>query len=236
MKMEQQATIRKIERHFLPKNFAVTDWQTLEPYFSNLLERELNTPADLEQWLKDMSEMEAVISEDACWRQIRMTCDTENKELEEAFNYFCLEIQPKIQPYADKLNRKLVNNPLTSKLDNDKYFTYLRSVRKSIDLFREENIPIQAELSVMQQQYGVISGKMTIEVEGKEYTLQQAAKFLESHDRKLRESVYRKINERRIQDKDTLNEMYSKLVQKRDQVAKNAGFDNYRDYKFKELG
>ena len=55
-----------------------------------------------------MSELEAVVSEDACWRQIRMTCDTENKTLEEAFTYFCLQIQPKIQPYADKLNRKLV--------------------------------------------------------------------------------------------------------------------------------
>jgi oligoendopeptidase F len=34
-------------------------------------------------------------------------------------------------------------------------------------------------MNVMQQQYGVIAGKMTIEVDGKEYTLQQAAKFLE---------------------------------------------------------
>ena len=73
---------------------------------------------------------------------------------------------------------------------SDKYFTYLRTVRKSIELFREENIPLQAELAVLQQQYGIITGKMTIEVNGQEYTLQQAAKFLESHDRKLREEVY----------------------------------------------
>ncbi|RYY70669.1 MAG: M3 family oligoendopeptidase [Chitinophagaceae bacterium] len=234
--MEKQSTIKKLERHFLPKDFAVTNWEMLEPYFKNLLERQINTPAELEHWLKDMSEMEAVLSEDACWRQIKMTCDTENKELEEAFNYFCLEIQPKIQPYADKLNRKLVDSPLTSKLEQAKYFTYLRSVKKSIELFREENIPIQAELSVLQQQYGVISGKMTIEVDGKEYTLQQAAKFLESHDRKLRESVYRKINERRLTDQKPLGDLFTTLVRKRDQLAKNAGFQNYRDYKFKELG
>jgi oligoendopeptidase F len=109
-------------------------------------------------------------------------------------------------------------------------------VRKSIELFREQNIPIQAELSVLQQQYGVISGKMTIEVDGKEYTLQQAAKFLENPDRKLRESVYRKINERRIADEAPLNELFQKLVSRRDQLGKNAGFGNYRDYKFKELG
>ncbi|MBC7827126.1 MAG: M3 family oligoendopeptidase [Chitinophagaceae bacterium] len=234
--MEKTSKIKKLERHFLPKDFTVTNWETLEPYFKDLLERKLTNPADLEHWLKDMSEMEAVLSEDACWRQIKMTCDTENKQLEEAFNYFCLEIQPKIQPYADKLNRKLVESPLTSKLGEAKYFTYLRSVKKSIELFREENIPIQAELSVLQQHYGVISGKMTIEVEGKEYTLQQAAKFLESHDRKLRESVYRKINERRLADQTPLDELFKTLVEKRNQLAKNAGFQNYRDYKFKELG
>jgi oligoendopeptidase F len=165
-----------------------------------------------------------------------MTCDTENKELEKAFEYFVLEIQPKIQPYADKLNRKLVESPFVKELDKDQYYTYLRNVKKSIDLFREENIPLQAEVSVMAQQYGVITGKMTIEVDGKEYTLQQAAKFLENPNRELREQVYRKIQERRLQDKDTLNEMFTQLLQKRDRIAKNAGFANYRDYKFADLG
>ncbi len=184
-----------------------------------------------------MSELEAVVSEDACWRQIKMTCDTENKSLEEAFVFFVTEIQPKIQPYADKLNKKLVESPFISDLDQQKYFTYLRSVRKSIELFREENIPLQSELAVLAQQFGTIAGKMTVEVNGKEYTLQQASKFLESHDRSLRESVYRKINERRIQDKEALNVLYTySWCKKRHQVAKNAGFDNYRDYKFKELG
>jgi oligoendopeptidase F len=234
--MNYTADIKKVPRHFLPEDFTVTTWDNLEPYFKNLLDRPIKTEADLEKWLYDMSELEAVVSEDACWRQIKMTCDTENKALEEAFVFFVTEIQPKIQPYADKLNKKLVESPFTAELDQKKYFTYLRSVRKSIELFREENIPLQSELAVLAQSFGTIAGKMTIEVNGKEYTLQQAAKFLESHDRNLRESVYRKINERRLQDKDALNDLYTQLVQKRHQVAKNAGFDNYRDYKFKELG
>src|SRR4030095_8191786 len=112
-----------------------------------------------------------------------------------------------------------------------KFFTYLRNVRKSIDLFREENVPIQAELSVMQQQFGQIAGKMTVEVNGKEYTLQQAAKFLENPDRKLREEVYRKINERRLKDKNELNHLYTELVSRRNTIGKNAGFKNYAEYK-----
>ncbi len=234
--MTLSADIKKLERHFLPKDFVITTWENLEPFFKNLLDRPINSKQDLEQWLKDMSEAEAVISEDACWRQINMTCDTTDKALEESFNYFCMEIQPQLQPYADALNKKLINSPFTAELDQQKFFTYLRSVKKSIDLFREENIPVQAELSVMQQQYGAIAGKMTIEVNGQEYTLQQASKFLESKDRKLREEVYRKIQDRRLQDKDAMNDLYTQLIGKRQQVAKNAGFDNYRDYKFVELG
>ncbi|MFC4231003.1 M3 family oligoendopeptidase [Parasediminibacterium paludis] len=230
------ADIKKLERHFLPTDFTVTTWESLEPYFKQLLDRDIASVADLHQWLKDMSEVEAVVSEDACWRQIKMTCDTTDKALEEAFTYFCMEIQPKLQPYADALNKKLIASPFTAELDKDQYFTYLRSVKKNIDLFREENIPLQAELSVMQQQYGAIAGKMTVEVNGQEYTLQQASKFLESHDRNLREEVYRKIQERRLQDQDAMHDLYSQLIAKRHQVAVNAGFANYRDYKFVELG
>ncbi|HRI20576.1 MAG TPA: M3 family oligoendopeptidase, partial [Panacibacter sp.] len=105
--MQPSADIKKTERNFLSHDFTVTTWESLEPYFKTLLEKEIQSNEDLEQWMKDMSEVEAAVSEDACWRQIRMTCDTTDKALEEAFTYFCMEIQPKLQPYADALNRKL---------------------------------------------------------------------------------------------------------------------------------
>ncbi|MCX6317592.1 MAG: M3 family oligoendopeptidase [Bacteroidetes bacterium] len=230
------ADIQKLPRHFLPAGFTLTRWEDLEPYFIQLGERPINSLEELEQWLRDSSELEAVISEDACWRQIKMTCDTENKTLEEAFNFFMMEIQPKVQPWADTLNKKLVDCPFTAQLDQQKYFTYLRNVKKNIELFREVNIPINAELNVMQQQFGVISGKMTVEVNGQEYTLQQAARFLEDPNRAVREEVYHKINTRRGQDKAELNQLFSSLLEKRHQVALNAGFENYRDFRFAELG
>ena len=234
--MEYSAQITSVPRKFLPKDFKLEKWESVEPYLKELEGRSINSKEALEIWLKDLSELEAVIGEDAAWRQIKMTCDTENKELENAFTFFVMEIQPKIQPYADRLNRKLVSNEFTSQLNEEDYRVYLRNVIKSIELFREENIQLQAEISVLAQQYGVISGKMSIEIDGKEYTLQQAAKFLENPDRNLRESVYRKIQERRMQDKEQLNEMFSTLIQKRHQVGLNAGFENYRDYKFADLG
>ncbi|MGV3527993.1 MAG: M3 family oligoendopeptidase [Flavisolibacter sp.] len=230
------AQITPIERHYLPGNFAVSDWESLEPYLKELEERPLDSKEALEKWLQDLSELEAVVGEDAAWRQIKMTCDTENKELEDAFTFFVTQIQPRMQPYADRLNKKFIQNEFTPQLDADRYKVYLRNVKNSIELFREENIPLQAEVSVLAQQFGVINSKMTVEVDGQEYTLQQAAKFLESADRSLRESVYFKVQDRRLQDKEQLNELFGKLLNLRDQIGRNAGFENYRDYKFAALG
>jgi oligoendopeptidase F len=234
--MNYTANIQKISRVFIPADFIVTTWQSIEPFFKDLLEKEITTKKELEEWLLQLSELEAVVSEDACWRQIKMTCDTTNKALEEAFNYFCTDIQPNIQPYADALNKKLINHPLTPQLNPEQYFTYLRSIKKNIDLFREENIPIQSDVAVLQQQFGVISGAMTVSIDGNEYTLQQAAKFLENPNRTVRENAYRKIQERRLQDKDTLTELFNNLFTKRNQIAANAGFTNYTNYRFNELG
>ena len=234
--MPRTADIQKLSHQFLPTDAVLTNWEGLEPYFKTLLAQDLDSVATLEKWLQNLSELEAFISEDACWRQIKMTCDTTDKSLEESFNYFCMEIQPKMQPYADALNKKLIACPHTAELNQSAYFTYLRSVKKSIELFREENIPIQAELSVLQQQYGTIAGKMTIQFKEQEYTLQQAAQFLESPDRAIREEVYLKIQERRLQDQTSMHDLFTSLIQKRNQVAINAGFANYRDYKFQELG
>ncbi len=234
--MTHTADIKKIERSFLPAAFEVKDWLSLEPYFKNLTEREIVSVQDLEKWLQDVSELEAVISEDACWRQIRMTRDTENKTYEEAYSFFMLQIQPQVQAYADVLNKKLVNNPYIKNLDEDLYYTYIRNVKKNIDLFREENIAIQAELSVEAQRFGAIAGKMSVTIDGQEFTLQQATRYLEDPDRSRREEAFRKIAERRLQDNEELNKLFTSLLNKRHQIAVNAGFDNYRDFRFAELG
>src|SRR5690606_17919973 len=164
----------KIKRDYLPEDFKINTWEDLKPYFEELKGRELKNRQELEAWLKDMSEMEAVISEDASWRQIKMTCDTTNKDFEDAFTYFCMEIEPKMKPYFFELNKKLLGSPYLQELDKSVYYPYLRSVENAVQLYREENVPIQAELSVLAQNFGVISGKMTVTVEDKEYTLQQA--------------------------------------------------------------
>ncbi len=232
----RNADIKPLPRRYLPDDFVVTNWAAIEPYLKELLERPIGNLQELRRWMTDSSELEAVLSEDACWRQIRMTCDTENQSLSEAFQFFMMEIQPKTQPYFDLLNRKLIESPFVNELKEPEFFPYLRNIRKNIQLYREENIPLQAELAVAAQNFGLISGKMTITVQNTEYTLQQAARFLQNSNRSLREEVYRKIAERRRSDRGALDDLFDTLIKKRQQIALHAGYSNYSDYRFAELG
>lgn len=236
MNMQPDTTgISRKARHFLPGDFTVTNWDLLQPWFDNLLGRDISSAQQLDTWLADLSELDTVIAEDAAWRQIRMTCDTASKEYEEAFTYFCLELEPKIKPYVFELNKKLLECPFSQNLDH-RFFTCLRSAGNSVSLYREENVPLQANMNMLAQQFGAITGAMSVEVDGKEYTLQQAAKMLHEPDRTLREAVYGKIASRRLANKDELDNLFDQLLELRQQIARNAGFENYLDYRFRELG
>ncbi len=221
----------------MDKDFKVTDWASLQPYYDELLARPLNSKDDLLTWFRHRSELEAVISEDGAWRYIKMTCDTTDDKLREDFNYFVREIQPQIAPYSDKLNRKAVACPYLDEVAHLRgYDIMIRELKKEIDIFREENIPLQTELQTKAQEYGRIAGAMTVTLKGEEKTLQQAAVELQSTDRQWREEVYAKISARRLVDRQRLDELFGELIRLRHQVAVNAGFANYRDYMFKAMG
>ena len=237
MNKEKKGTVLEPRpRTFLPPDYKVKDWDTLEPYLEELKNRHLNNAQDLEQWLLDRSELESILAEEMGWRYIRMTCDTQDETATEAFNYFVNEIEPKAAPYDHALNEKLIRSPFLQELDPEKYRIYLRSVQKAIEIFREENIPLNTEITTKQQQYAAITGAMTVTLEGEEMTLQRAADRLKSLDRQVREDAYRAIQERRYQDQDPLHALYTDLVSLRHQVAQNAGFANFRDYMFASLG
>lgn len=224
------------QRRFLPNKLKVTSWDLLAPYFNQLVERPIKSKNDLEAWLKDRSELEAFVSEDLAWRYVKMTCNTEDKELEKAYLFFVTEIEPQISPINDKLNRKLVECPFINELDEEKYFIYLRGIKKEIEIFSEENVPLMAEIAIESQKYGSIIGGLTVEIEGKELTLQQAANFLKNPDRAKREAAFIKINDKRLAHAQELDELFNKLIALRNQVALNAGFENFRDYMFAALG
>ena len=226
--------IEKIARKFISKDVQF-EWEQIEPYFNQLKVRNINSLAELKQWLLDRSELEAAVEEAFAWRYIRMNIDTTNEKYQEAFNYFVQEINPKIALYEDALNKKLLDSNFTNELSGEAYSILIKKVNTQIELYREENIPLFTQLEKESQEYGALSARMSITYKEKEYTLQQASKFLKSPDRGEREEVYALVNNRRLVDSSAMNSLYDRLIKKRQKIAKNCGFENYRDYMFKAM-
>lgn len=227
--------ITKKPRTYIPQELNIT-WENLAPLFTELQNRKIKSTIELEQWLKDRSELEAALEEDFAWRYIKMSCDTANDELVKNFQYFATEIEPKISPLSNELNKKFVESPFMDDLDKEKYFVYSRAIKKALELYRDENIELFTELQVKQQKYQSITGAMSVELNGKEYTLEQASIFIKDLNREVREHTWKTIQQRRLVDKDDLNILFDELIRLRNQVALNAGFENYRDYMFQALG
>lgn len=222
-------------RNFVAKELEFK-WDTISSYYQDLLDREISSTDELYRWLKDRSELSAVLEEEFAWRYIRMNIDTTNQEYQDTFNYFVREINPRIAPYEDKLNRKLDKSPFKTEIKEAGIDILLRGVSNQIELFREENIPLFTQLEEESQKFGAITGQLSIDYKGEEYTLPQAAKFLKSTDREERKTVYELISEKRLSVKVDLDSLLNKLIDLRQKVATNADFDNYRDYKFKAMG
>jgi oligoendopeptidase F len=223
-------------RRFVAPDLRIDAWSTLEPYFNQLDAAPVDSPEQLKQWLEQRSELEAVVDEDQAWRYIRMTCDTTNTAYREAYQFFIGEIFPQLAPWDDRLNRKLLGSPAIDAITDPAFKLYRRRVEAAIRLYREENVALQAKCKELESSYGAIIGAMSITHNGQELTLPQAAQLLKSPDRSERQQVWEALLNRRTQDQDKLDELLSELVRLRHQMAIQAGFATYTQYRFLELG
>lgn len=224
------------QRRFLPNDFSVTDWSQLEPWFNKLLEADILSADALRLWLRNKSELDAFLSEDMALRYISMTCNTGDSDANARYLFFVEEISPRVMPLMNSLDKKWIDLPFVSELQGEAFRIYVRGVKNQIRIFREENVPLLTELQTLAQEYSGIMGAMSVTIDGKELTLMQAAKILQDTDRVKRERAYRAIVERRVADKDKLEDIFDRMVSLRHRVAQNAGFENFRDYMFVSLG
>jgi oligoendopeptidase F len=222
-------------RKYVPREIDLGDWKQIEPLFQNLEQRAptLSNPRELEQWLLDWAELGAALDEEGSKRYIAMTCHTENAEAEKAYLYFVENIEPALKPWQFKLEQLYISHPLRSQLPKARFDIFDKHTAVHVELFREENVPLETEEAKLSQQYQKLSGSLTVQFRGEEKTLVQMGRYLEEPDRALREEAWRLVANRRLQEAEKFEDIFDQLVRLREQIAKNAGFSNYRDYTFR---
>src|SRR5436305_2692096 len=193
-------------RRWLPADADLTTWEQIEPWYRRLLDRPIDSADELERWLFDAGELNAAVGQEGVRRYIAMTCQTDDPDREAAHLAFVREIEPRLKPLQNAIRAKYLDSPHRATLPGDRYRVFDRAQENRRALFREANIPRETELSELEQQYQKAIGAMTVFFQGEERTLLRMAPFLEENDRALRQAAWELVSERRLADRETLDD------------------------------
>ena len=225
-------------RRFVPAAIDLGDWAQVAPLFDALEARaaQATTLDALERWILDGGELGAALDEEGAKRYIAMTCHTDSPEAEKAYLHFVEKIEPELKPRQFKLAQLYLAHPLRARLPEARYEVFDRDTRLRVELYRDENVALETEEAKLGNEYNKLVGSLTVKFRGEEKTLPAMGRFQEEPDRGLREETWKLVAARRVAEADKFDELLDGLIRLRQQIAKNAGFDNYRDYAFKLRG
>jgi oligoendopeptidase F len=223
-------TIETPLRHFVPVDLDPAEWGHIEPLFDALEARPLASTTELEIWIRDVDELESVLGEYAARRYIDMTSHTDDPTIERRYLHLVEEIEPRCAPRWHRLKVKYLAVPSRSGLDRRRFEVYDRHVEASVALFREENVPLLAELKALDQRYDKLCGAMTVTFQGAERTFPQMNRFQEVPDREVRGEAWEAVARRRLDDRESIETIFEEMLNVRQRVAENAGLPDFRAY------
>jgi len=221
-------------REFLPQEFKITVWSKLKPYYNELLKRPIQSALELERWILDSSELDALFEEELHQRYIAMISNPEDARAADSFAYAKSEITPHIQSIKKQLNDKFLDDPFSLKLDGPSFETYYRVVKSEYESFEISDLKLYAEIEDMLRTYSKIITSSTFIHNDQTYNFTQVKSLLQSPDRTVRKAIYKKVSALQIQNAPLINSIFDGLVQKRSQLASKSGYDNYRNYRFNQ--
>lgn len=205
-------------------------WSDYAPYGEALLALPL-TAETLDEFMTRWTELGDLASEAGSRIYADTTINTQDEKAQARFMNLIQNIQPEMSKLENELQKKLVD----SGLQPANYEVPLRGIRAQIALFREENLPLFTQIQELENEYNQIIGAQSVEWRGETKTISQMNIVLMSQDRAEREEAFKVVMARRLQDREKLNAMWQKLHALRAQVAKNAGFENYMQYRWQEM-
>ena len=222
--------IVKQPRRYLPEDLDLSVWKNVEAELKRLEEYPVDSVDSLEEFLYRWSELYMVIQEQLAWRYIEMTRFADSEEKRKNYSNFYAGVFSRAEPYKMRLLKKYYDSPYRAELDTLRYENFDRIVANTIEMFREENLPLEIKEKELSSAYGATIGSLTAEYDGKEYTLSQLSRFQQEPDRKVREETWRLSMEKLSTVHDRLEELFDQLKEIRIPQARNAGFENYRDF------
>jgi oligoendopeptidase F len=215
----------------LPKTaqeFMQWSWAQIEPYYQDLTKRPL-TAENVNSWLADWSHLSELIDEEANRLSVATTLNTSDQDAKKRYFDFLDNIFTPAQTAEQALKQQL----LASGLQPAGFEIPLRNMRAEAELFREENLLLLTDERKLGTEYDELIGAQTVMWEGQEVTPTHLLTVSQNPDRSVREKAWRLILERKLKDRAAQNTMWAKFLELRMKISKNAGFSDYRSYRWK---
>lgn len=224
-----------ISTNYYAKAVDLSDADGVEQELKRLVQAPIQSVEDLESHLTDRLIFTRKVEEVMSGHAIDFYRDTENADKKAIHLHDQAAIAPLMAKYGAELNRKFCECPYVAHLDDAKYGRMRLDYTTDLELFREENIPLQVRETEVCTRYNEVIGSLTATFQGETKPYPYIVAALGNPDRNVRKSAWIATREARKTIKADCDEMMSELVQLRHQIALNAGFENYRDYSFKAL-
>jgi len=210
-----------------PAAFADATWDSLLPWYEALAAIPLDR-GSVGPWLACWSRLEELITEAAAQAMIAYTADTRDPDREAAHLRFSAEIFPQLEEHGVRLARKL----LATGYSRPDLEVVLRRFRTQIDIFREESVPLVAELEELSARYQKLTGGIAVDWNGQSLTVPQLMPYLKDPDREIRERAFRAIGAPYISLRKELADLFDEMYARRQRIATQAGFADFQAYSF----
>lgn len=228
--MENQPVLEDKKLVFYPENFDIENTENVKSAYEELLQMDLDTGEDLIRCLEKKSELSMLVADHMAWLYIKMTCDSDNEEKAKAFNDYYNAISSSTEKIDFLLKKRIYESQARHDLKAPCYDHLNKMLANDIDLFVEENIPIKQKIKELENKYANLYGSLTVNFDGEEKTLAQLNIYLKDNNRDVREKAWRLKMDKLSEKAEEFNNLFDKMKELRIREAKNASFDNYRDY------
>lgn len=205
-------------------------WPEIEPYYQEMAEFPLNSTT-IKEWLGQWSLLYNLTTETYCRLRVATSKDTTDQKAQQRFLKFLDHIYPNFKVADHKLKEKF----LRSGLEPKGFEIPLRNLRTEADLFTEENVPLLSKELEIGNEYDKIIGAQTVNWEDREVTITQLKPVYQDLNRDRRQEAWQLAANRQLADRQAINTLWSQFMQLRSQLAANAGYRQYRDYRWLEL-
>lgn len=213
-----------------PIEFLKWDWDRMKPFANELLRHRL-TAASVDGWLADWSALARLIAESFNRLYIRTTTHTNDLAAQASFKKYSEEVMPRAREFEQAMKERLIRSGLRP----EGMAVPLRRMHSDAAIYRVENLALRSRCEALEAEYNALAGSRTFQWDGETLTQAQVWTRLGDSDRALREHAWRSLAACLEGQKAELDRLWVELLGLRQQMARNAGLQDYRTFRWREL-